>query len=136
MKILVSRKKQILSFLPVEIAMNDSLYTSLQIDKSAGFNTETPMARFSLRLFRMKRSFEFDIQPEQRTTFEMYFNLDQHQSLLIILGFVAAIFLLISGILNENTGNVIIASCTFIVIFLVSLCHSMQLVIKGTEMDQ
>jgi flagellar hook protein FlgE len=36
----------------------------------------------------------------------MYFNLDKHQSLLVIMGFIAAFFLVVSGILDKNDTNV------------------------------
>jgi hypothetical protein len=130
MKIRVIKKKQILSFLPVKISMNDSPFKSLGIDETAEFETDTPKLKFTLNLFGMKRNFEFDPDPTKNAGFEMYFNLDKHQSLLVIMGFIAAFFLVVSGILDKNEGKLLVASSTFIIIFFVTLFHSMQLADK------
>jgi len=131
MKILISRKMQLLSFLPVTLSLNDSSFKPLRIESITEFDTDTPQARFTMKLWGMKKEIVLDLAPTPSINLEMYFNLDKNQSLLVFLGFVASFFLMVSGLLNHKMLNQFVAASTFIVISLVSLSHSMQLTPKA-----
>ncbi|HEX2934181.1 MAG TPA: hypothetical protein VHO72_02415 [Bacteroidales bacterium] len=75
----------------------------------------------------MKRDITLSLNDATSTHWEMYFNLDKNQSLLVFLGLLACVFLTISSTLTWNFTHMSIAVLTFVVILLVSVCHSMQL---------
>lgn len=78
----------------------------------------------------MKRDIAIHLGEATSTQWEMYFNLDRNQSLLVFLGLLACIFLTISSTLTKNFTHMSIAVLTLVVILLVTVCHSMQLGVK------
>lgn len=128
MKLQISRRKQF-SFLPVKLSINGSPFQSLDIDSCAEFDVKSDTAACSLSLFGMKRDITLRLDETSRH-WELYFNLDKNQSLLVFLGLLACIFLTISSTLTKNFTHMSIAVLTFVVILLVTVCHSMQLGLK------
>jgi uncharacterized membrane protein len=126
MKLQIFRRKQF-SFLPVKLSINGSPFKPLEINSFAEFDVKSDTAACSLSLFGMKRDVTLSLNDATSNHWEMYFNLDKNQLLLVFLGLLACIFLTISSILTKNFTHMSGAVVTFVVILLVSVCHSMQL---------
>lgn len=132
MKLQISRRKQFL-FLPVKLSINGSPLKPLEVNNCAEFDVKSDTAACSLSLFGMKRDVTLSLNDATSTHWEMYFNLDKNQSLLVFLGLLACIFLTISSTLTKNFTHMSIAVVTFLVILLVTVNHSMQLGVKAKE---
>jgi len=136
MKVEVIKTKQILSFVPVKISINDSLYQKVSVDKSIDYETDFSRIKFRLKLWGMKKQLEYNLDNLNGNKFELYFNLDYGKYTIIILGFICCIVGIFYSVLSIQSSVNLASMLFFLLIIIQSLFNSLHIGIKEIEKDK
>ena len=136
MKVEVIKTKQILSFVPVKISINDSLYQKVSVDKSIDYETDFSRIKFRLKLWGMKKQLEYNLDNLNGNKFELYFNLDYGKYTIIILGFICCIVGIFYSVFSIQSSVNLASMLFFLLIIIQSLFNSLHIGIKEIEKDK
>jgi hypothetical protein len=125
MELTIIRRKQLLSFLPVKVSVNNSDYRSIETKAPVQFNTEGKAAGFTLTLWGMKKHLEFELDSSEKHEFELLFNLSNSFSVMMIAGVVFALYPIILGIIEWHASRFTVAALFFLLLFLFSIFNSL-----------
>jgi len=136
MKVEVTKTKQILSFVPVKISINDSLFQKVSVDKSIDYETDFSRIKFRLKLWGMKKQLEYNLDNLNGNKFELYFNLDYGKYTILILGFICCIIGIFYNVFSVQTPGYLGSMLFFLLIIIQSLFNSLHIGIKEIEKDK
>jgi len=136
MKVNVTKLKQILSFLPVRISINDSYYQKVSVDKSIDYETDSSRIKFKLKLWGMKKQLEYNLDNLYENKFELYFNLDYGKYSIIVLGFIFCIFGIFYSIFSVQSYGYLGSMVFFLLTIIISLFNSLHIGIKEIEKNK
>jgi hypothetical protein len=136
MKVEVIKTKQILSFLPVKISINDSMYQKVSVDKSIDYETDFSRIKFRLKLWGMKKHLEYNLDNLNGNKFELYFNLDYGKYTILILGFICCIVGIFYNVFSVQALGYLASMLFFLLIIIQSLFNSLHIGIKEIEKDK
>ena len=122
--------KQILSFIPVKVSFNDSLYQKITVDKTIDFETDMPRITCKLKLWGMRKQFDYNLDKLNDNNFEVYFNLDYSKYTMFILGFICCILGILISVFRIEPPGYLTSMLLFLTILIQSLFNSLHLGIK------
>lgn len=126
----ITKKKQLLSFMPVMISVNDSPYQMVKSDISLNCETDSKRAKFFVKLFGMKKQVEYNLDNFHPNRFELYFNLDIGKLSIIIVGFFLCIFEIFYVFFSNQSLGFTASMFFFLLVIIQSLFNSLHIGIK------
>lgn len=129
----ITKRKQLLSFMPVMISVNESPYQMVKSDITHNCETDSIRAKFLVKLFGMKKQVEYNLDNFHANGFELYFNLDIGKLSIIIVGFFLCIFEIFYGFFSNQSLGFTASMFFFLLVIIQSLFNSLHIGIKEVK---
>jgi hypothetical protein len=125
MKFCLKKRKQLLSFLPVKVSVNDSEKIYLSGNRYIYKETEQNDIKLKYGLFNLNKEIHINSGTSDYTEIECYFNLDITGYITIIGGFIAVLIGLVATFIDNNELPYLIIFISFLFIFIQRLNNSL-----------
>ena len=127
MKICLKRRKQLLSFLPVKLSINDSEKRYLSVNRCIYHETEEKEIQLKYGLFNLNQETNINLNTSDNTEIECYFNLNYNDYTAVIGGLITVLAGLAIFIIDNNEISYLIVFIVALFIFIQKLNNSLMI---------